>query len=468
MRLFGLEIKRAEADNKMQAAMSPSWISGSKWLAGKDFHAMVRAYKSWIYVCASKNATTVSKQTLNLYAAKPAGKKSKIIAPYKKVMPQKLKHLQHINQIKNLVSVRKSEEIVEIMEHPFLELLDRCNPFMSGTDLIEMTCLYQELTGNAYWYVVRDSVFGIPLQIWILPSQFMKVVPGGKNVVAGYVYSQQAKEIPFDADEIIHFKYPNPNDYFYGVSPLLAVSDAYNTNENIAIFTNALFTNMARPEGVLQTEQELTEPDFEVLKKQWQEAYGGASKSRKTAVLPKGLKYQPITMTPQELDYKEGRSIVKEEICNAFGQSVALYSEKANRANSEQAYLTFLRDTISPRLRRIEGTMNCSLMPGYDQNIFVAFDNPVPNDKEFRLKEIESNLKSGYSSINEERQLDGLEAVSWGDVPIMSQGMVPFGSVPTSPADCGSSSPASSTGADESKFVIRQLIQRMRQIDSRF
>lgn len=458
MKFFGLEINRA-VDEKMKSAMSPGWSRGMQWVGGNDFGAMVKAYRSWIYVCANKNAVTVSKHMLGLYAAKPIGNTAKILAPHKTLSFDQKKHLKSITQIKNLTSVRKSDEIIEVVEHPFLEILNRANPFMSGTELIEMTVLFLELTGNAYWYIVRDKQFGIPIQVWVVPSQFMKVVPGKDTLLAGYVYKEHMNEVPFEVDEIVHFKYPNPNDFFYGVSPLLAVSDAYNTNENIHVFTNALFTNMARPEGVIQTDQDLSSDDFDSLKKRWQAAYGGASKARKTAVLSKGLKYQPITMTPQELDFAQGRAIVKEEICNAFGQSVALYSEKANRANSEQAYNSFLRDAVSPRLRRIEETINAFIMPLFDPNIFVAFENAVPEDKDFRLKERESNLKNGYSCINEERRIDGRDDVEWGDKPILQQNMVQLGS--------GQSNPAREEDdvmedEQDQKFVVREFIKRLK------
>lgn len=460
MKIFGYSIQKA-ASNKATAALAPEWTSGFSWLSGQDFGAMVKAYKSWIYVCANKNASTVSKQTLNLYASKPT-KSSKILCPYKAINRKKTAFLDSLASIKNLPAVRKSNEIIEVVEHPFLSILARPNAFMSGTDLIEMTSLYQELTGNAYWYIVEDETFGIPMEIWLLPSQYIKIVPGKDQVVAGYVYRQGTKEIPFEATEVLHFKYPNPQDYFYGISPLLAVADSYNTNENILRFTNALFTNMARPEGVLQTEQNLTEEDFTSLKERWNAAYGGPSKANKTAVLTKGLKYTPITMSPRELDFRESRQVVREEICNAFGQSLGLYSDKANRANAEQAYASFLRDAIQPRLRRIEDTINLNLLPRFDSNIFVVFDNPVPEDKEFRLKERESNLKNGYSSINEERKIDGREDVTWGDLPLLQQNIVPFGSAPISPADSNSSSSAGLTEEDESKFVVRQLIQRFK------
>ena len=449
MKFLGLEIKRA-GSQKVNSALVPQWQDGMSWLSGHNFEAMVKAYKSWIYVCATRNATTVAKQYLNLYVAKPS-KDSRLLSPSKYVSHRQLKYLMEIPSIKNLSSVRRAEEVLEITTHPFIDILNTANPFMSGADLFELTCLFLELTGNAYWYIVKDETFGIPLQIWILPSQFMSVVPSKKDIVAGYVYSDHTTEIPFEATEVIHFKYPNPDNFFYGISPLMAVADTYNTNENILKFTNALFTNMARPEGVLHTEQDLNEDDFEVLKKEWRAAYGGVDKARKTAVLPKGLNYKAITMTPQELDYVQGRNIVKEEICSAFGQSIALYSEKTNRANSEQAHLMFLRDTVQPRLRRIEDTINRTLMPLYDSSLFVAFSNPVPEDQALRIKERESNLKMGYTSINEERVLEGRDKVSWGDVPLVNQNMVSLGSAPTSPADQSSSSSGTSVEEEEDK-----------------
>lgn len=343
-----------------------------------------------------------------------------------------------------------SADIEEVIDHPIIDIFQNVNPFMNQFDLWELSTVYQELTGNAYWYLVKNDL-GVPEQIWVIPSQYMTIVQGKEEFIAGYIYTNGVDKIPFDSDEIIQHKYANPKDLFYGMAPLAAVTDAYNTNQNIATFTNTLFTNMARPEGALYTDQQLNDDDFKRLKEQWNSAYGGAAKANKTAVLTKGLKYEPITMKPRELDYLEGREYVKEEICNAYGQSVALYSQKANRANAEQAYRSFLRDTITPRLRRYEEKINEKLMPLFDEHLFVAFDSAVPEDQVFKLKERESNIKTGYSSINQERIKNGDEPVDWGETPLMPMNIMPI----------GSSEPEEETETPE-KYIIRRALEKIR------
>ena len=62
--------------------------------------------------------------------------------------------------------------------------------------------------------------------------------------------------------------------------------------------------------------------------------------------------------------------------------------------------------------------------------MFVAFDDPVPIDKEHRLKEKEVHLKYAYSTINMERLIDNKEGVKWGDAPIINTNLAPLGSRP--------------------------------------
>ena len=47
------------------------------------------------------------------------------------------------------------------MDHPLLTLLAQVNPIHNSFDLWELTTLYQEVHGSAYWFIERD-VLGIP------------------------------------------------------------------------------------------------------------------------------------------------------------------------------------------------------------------------------------------------------------------------------------------------------------------
>jgi HK97 family phage portal protein len=402
--------------------------SGREIVTPSDYTSMINAYKSWVYICSSKNAASVASVPLKLYVAKQA-KNEKFLVPTKEVSDEQKEFLFKKHNLQDYT--RKAVDIVEVTDHQMLDLFRNVNPFMGLFDLLEMTDLHEELTGNGYWYVVKNNL-GLPHEIWPMMPHRTSIVPDAKKFIKGYIYRNGTEIVPFDEDEIIHFKFPNPADPWYGASPLAAVADAYNINFNMNAFENALFTNRAQPEGVLESEESLTDKEFDRAKKEWNDLYKGIRNAGKTAVLEKGLKYHGITFSPKELNYLEGRKTVMKEMCAAYGVPTSKFeTDNVNRANAESGDYQYMKETILPRLLRMESKINEKLIPlyGNGDRLFVAFDNPVPEDKEFVLKERELNLKTGYSSINEERKLRGKLPVKWGDEPYVSNQFVPLGSI---------------------------------------
>jgi len=84
----------------------------------------------------------------------------------------------------------------------------------------------------------------------------MNVVPSAENFVEGYIYRVpgSGKEITFDADEIIHFKYPNPLNPYRGLSPVKAAEIAIASDREAAKWNWNFFRNSATPRGVLELE----------------------------------------------------------------------------------------------------------------------------------------------------------------------------------------------------------------------
>lgn len=422
MKLFGFEFRRTSDTGNRVVPTSLDWgqwlsFAGLGVMQPTDFHALVKAYKSWVYTCASKNSTSVAQAALRLFVAKPS-KKMKLIVPTKAVEKDTLDYLLSDPAISSLGQVKKAVEIEEVIEHPFLDLMANVNSFMNRFDLWESTELFQELTGNAYWWV-RDNGLKIPSEIWVLPSDRVRAVPGTKDekFVKGYIYTVGTMMIPFDESEVIHFKFASPTSMLYGMSPLAGIADTYNINQKMDNYEAAVFKNMGVPAGFLETEQKVTDDEFKAWKKRWDETYGGANKQGKMGFLDRGLKFTKAQMTPKEMAYVIGRKLTKEQIMNAFGQSLGMFDANATRANSEMASYTYMRDAIRPRLVRLEQKMNEKLIPRYDKRLFVAFDNPVPEDKDRILKAREVHLKTGTTVVNEERAVLGMPPVDWGDVP---------------------------------------------------
>jgi hypothetical protein len=261
----------------------------------------------------------------------------------------------------------------------------------------------------------------------------MKIVPGQNNIIKGYVYSHGITKVPFEPEEIIHFKFPSPTSQLYGMSPLVAVAGAYSFDRNIRKFEDTLMKNNARPEAILETQGVIGDREYDRLKEQWQMNYGGSTKVGKTIILEKGLSYKPITMSVKDINYLMGRKMAREEIAAAYGVPMSkLTTESVNLANARVGEWQYKKDTLEPRLRRIEEKLNEKLVPMFDDKLFFAYDTPVPEDETFDLQERRTNLSIYLTTINEERAKLGLDPVEWGDKPIAPVNMQPLGTpVPT-------------------------------------
>jgi HK97 family phage portal protein len=436
MKIFGMDITKAtkpapkseDSLQRMSQTVIFPWEQGREIISPENYRVLIEAYKSWVYICASKNSNAVASAPLKLYVGKTS-KETKILVKTIKIDRKKE---ERIRKQGNLVPYhRKAVEIEEVIEHPFLDMIKSVNPLINRFDLWDGTQLWLELTGNAFWYIHKNNL-GVPVELWPLPPQFMRVVGSKDKIVAGYVYQRAVAKIPFENEEIIHFKFFSPSGGLYGTGPLTAIMDSYIDDSNIRKFEATLMKNMGRPEAVLQSKEPIGDVDFKRIKKRWR--HNRSKESGGTLVLENGLEYKPITFTPREMNYVVGRKLNREEIAAAFGVPMSkLTTEAVNLANAYVGEHQYMQDTIEPRLRRIEETINEKLMPMYDENLFVAYDSVVPDDKQFDLTERTANLGSYITTVNEEREKMGLEKVAWGEIPLANAGIAPLGSQPAAP-----------------------------------
>lgn len=382
-----------------------------------NFQQLIKGYRDWIYVCATKNAINVAQVPLRLYAAKPSSR-SKIIVPHRVVPKEQREFLETKAHLRSLTTFRKAVEVVEVLDHPFLDLLKNVNPFMNQFSLLELTQLHQELVGNTYWFVLKGQN-NIPSELWILEPQYVKIVPDKKTFIKHYKYERNwSKPTIYELDEIVHFKVPNPTNPYYGMSPLAAIFGPYSIGIKMDTYENSVFANSGNPSGIIEYEGVVGEHEYRRTVERLREQYAGLKKAGKLMLLEGGAKYKPIGLSPKELNFLQGRRYIKEIICNAYGQHLGMYDKDANRANAETASYLYMRDTITPRLVRLEQKINEQLMPMYDDALFVSFDNCIPEDKKYRLEETRTYIEIGFRTINELRAELGLDPVPWGDEPI--------------------------------------------------
>jgi HK97 family phage portal protein len=364
-----------------------------------DFTSQVEANEGWVYACVSAISEGVAEAELSLH-------------------------------------VQRGDKAEEVNDHVFLDLMQNVNPFMNALELRIITEAFQLLTGNAYWYLSKNGL-GIPQEIWIVPSQDMRIVPDKNKFIKGYVYSPEGNDpVTFDPEEIVHFKYPNPKDIFYGLSPLMAAAYAVDTEKYMGQYQASLFKNDARVSAVLESDQTIQKPEADRIREQWKQYYGGYDKAGKIGILGKGLTYKSIALTSQELAFVQSKNINRDTILGIFRvpKSILGLVEDVNRANADASDYTFAKRNLSPKIKSFVEKINEKVMPLYQQSgrnyLFVKAENIVPANRELEILERNARLDKGYSTINEEREADGKDPVEWGDTPLLPINIAPLGSAP--------------------------------------
>lgn len=126
-----------------------------------------------------------------------------------------------------------------------------------------------------------------------------------------------------------------------------------------------MFSNGAKPGGVLSTDGTLKEEQIKLLRESWEQAQGGNSNAYKTAILFGGLKFQPMAMTGLDAQHLEHRRFQVEEICRFFRVMpimVGHADKSATYASAEQMFLAHVIHTMMPWYARIENSADVNLL----------------------------------------------------------------------------------------------------------
>jgi HK97 family phage portal protein len=359
-----------------------------------DVDALVKSFFSWVYVCSSKNACRVASQPLRLFA-ETGGRK--LDYRHRVLSGDLLSH--HKKILRNEKAV-----VVEILSHPLVDLLNRVNSYQGRFELFELTELGLELTGNAYWWLVPGPL-GLPGEILILPPQLVKIKLDAKNLIAAYVFGHSPNEKTIPADQVIHFRFPDPSGSVYGYAPAKAAWGSILDDRAMRTYERALNANLGVPSLFVSYDGKYEKPEMARAEADWNRKFRGLDKSGKVIVGDSGFKVQSIGLSPRDMSFREGRKWARTEIACAFGVPLDLLDPAdSNRATSTTANHTYNQFTIQPRLTRISDKLNERLCPLYDSRLYVEFDNCVGRDEAQYLNETVQLTSAKILTINEARE----------------------------------------------------------------
>lgn len=414
-------------------ASVPAWETQSMSMQrSRGYAALMSRFKGWVYAAAMINARGVASQTIKLYAKKPRGGMKSVVET-RPIGSQKSAYLQGKMENRPSTFVQRkamSGEVVEVFDHPILELLDNPSPSLDGYSLTIQRMLNLQLTGNAYLHPILSESLGVPIELWNMQSDLVSIVPDGElDFVDRYNYGKLPNIAEFRRDEVLHEKQANPTDPFYGKGWVEAAIEAIDLLTSMDEYEQNVLDNQARPDWAVMVKEHLTDAQYQRLYQQIEKRLGGKRNRSRPFIFEGGISGSPMQFSPQDLAFAEGEARKIEVIAAISGVSVTkLKANDPNLSNAREGNLGWLRDTIVPYLTLDEGFLNRQLVPMFGEfadNLFLAYDDPVQQDRSMQASINASDAAAGLRTRNEIRSDMGLPPVEGGD-----ELLVPMGSVP--------------------------------------
>lgn len=392
-----------------------------------DQHAQIRAARGTVAACISYLANGTAMIPSRLYYKR--GRKAKALK-YTQTRPVSKKFKDYVFTRADLVNhVKGAVDLEEIVESPVLELLSGVNGHMNQFDLVQLTQKFQSATGNAYWYLPKNGA-GVPSEVWVLHSQYMKVIPDKEKFVKGYVYRRGVEKIEYDVDEIIHFRTWGLNSYHYGESPIADAADMIGLRKMMTDYDYHVIKNDGRVSVALETDVTMDNKRAEQLQARWVTGHTGMNRN-KPAILSDGLKLNQFGMSQADMGFETGYKMTKLEIANQFGVPISmLETDNVNMANAKTGMTHFATYGLYPLIIQRDQKWIEKLLPMFpraENQIFIS-DNPVPEDKEL-LTEMHTKLvTAGIEARDEARAVFSLEARGGdADMLYVPMNLIPIG-----------------------------------------
>jgi HK97 family phage portal protein len=281
----------------------------------------------------------------------------------------------------------------EVPGHEFARLWRRPNPLQTPTEFVRDALSWYKMTGNLYIWMNATSETDAPDELWILPSDKVKPQPDGNMFVSGYWFDiGTGSPYWLKHYEIAHIKTFNPANPFVGLSALQSL--IYTANVDIAEqrWSHSLFADdNAKLPGMLAFADRYADPQWEELKAQAKENWGGTRRSgpmMMRGVGPQGVTWINMGATQKEMEFLESRISNRDEIWQKLAPGLAnVLDVNATEANATAGKAVLLEFTIRPMHVALAEKITANIMPRYGDGLSVEFEDVRETNRLIDLQE---------------------------------------------------------------------------------
>lgn len=311
------------------------------------------------------------------------------------------------------VYTRKEDNDRErVRDHRAVQVLKQPLPSkfkVTQFQLVESAVADMLISGNGYLLKHRNGD-GEIIALQRVPYMLMSVK--GELVPTKYKIGYIEKE--YKPEDIIHFRFYNPENSTIGVSPLEGLREVLAEEWEKSKYSSGFWRNAARISGVIERPleaNEMSEAAARNFRQQWQEMYAGEDNSGKTALLEEGMVFKPMSFSPKETEYIESRKLNREECARAYHIPPPMVGilDRSTFSNITELHKSLYMDVLSPMCARLEDDWDLQYLSEFKdlKGAYTEFniDEKLQSDFSMQLESLRQSVGVPYMTPNEGRAI---------------------------------------------------------------
>src|SRR5574341_933196 len=308
---------------------------------------LLQAYAEmpWFRAVCDKTADAVASVRWRVLAVKPQGQT-------RFVRPLGIQRAGFLERAKRLKTHQLAGEVVEILEHPLLQLMHEANPWFTGGEHRKLTQIYLDSVGEAGWIKERNGA-GAPMAVWPLPPHWVRELPSPARPFFTVAVDRQPFTLPLS--EVIWFKHAHPvNPFGRGTGIGGALGDELETDEYAARHLKQWFFNSARPDLIV-TMEGASEPELRRAEQHWLDRHQGFWRAFKPFFANRKAEVKEIGQSFRDMQLTQLRDQERDVITQVFGVPPEIFGiiENSNRSTVDAADFLMAKHVTIPRLEFI-------------------------------------------------------------------------------------------------------------------
>lgn len=209
------------------------------------------------------------------------------------------------------------------------------------------------------------------------------------------------------------------SSYSYGSSPVQNSSETIGLGLASQEAAARSFNNGTHLNGILKLSAPANQSAMDRIADEWARTQADVTNTGKTPVIPSGVEYVPITVTPAELQLVEARDQASKDIARMYGVPLSKlgYADTEKASNLEEQERSYISNTLEPICNELCQQFVHKLLFSTDFRKYkFAFDfsSMTLADQKERYQTYAIAITNGILSRDEVRALEGYAPIPSG------------------------------------------------------